>query len=222
MNPVATLFISTFTTLLAIINPLESLPVFLRLMEGKDRRAHRLVARRACTYATLLLFFFLIFGTLLLEIFEVPLSMVRIVGGIILMRIGFSLFIPSAGVTSAIASAGAGGDGDVAFVPLAMPLMFGPGAIATVLGMASLVRHPFTEVASLIAIVAPSWRRWVPPICSSPMPTRSSAASARAASTQRPASSVFFVSAMGMGLIFHGVAEAIRNYVLGGPHCGVV
>jgi hypothetical protein len=36
-----------------------------------------------------LLFFFLIFGILRLEIFEVPLSMVRIVGGIILMRIGF-------------------------------------------------------------------------------------------------------------------------------------
>ena len=92
MNQDATLFVSTFTTLLAIINPLESLPVFLRLLQGKDQHAHRLVARRACTYATLLLLFFLIFGTLLLEIFEVPLSMVRIVGGIILMRIGFSLF----------------------------------------------------------------------------------------------------------------------------------
>jgi len=80
MNQASTLFVSTFTTLLAIINPLEALPVFLRLLEGKDRQTHRLVARRACTYATLLLFFFLIFGTLLLEIFEVPLSMVRIVG----------------------------------------------------------------------------------------------------------------------------------------------
>src|SRR5215468_6038296 len=135
MNQVATLFISTFTTLLAIINPLESLPVFLRLLQGKDERAHRMVARRACTYATLLLFFFLIFGTLLLEIFEVPLSMVRIVGGIILMRIGFSLFMPTAAATSSVASSSGGADEDVAFVPLAMPLMFGPGAIATVLEM---------------------------------------------------------------------------------------
>jgi small neutral amino acid transporter SnatA (MarC family) len=78
---------------------------------------------------------------------------VRIVGGIILMRIGFSLFMPSA-AGSAIGITPAGGDGDVAFVPLAMPLMFGPGAIATVLGMASLFRHPFAEVPSLIAIVA--------------------------------------------------------------------
>jgi len=152
MNQDATLFVRTFTTLLAIINPLESLPVFLRLLQGKDQRAHRLVAWRACTYATLLLFFFLIFGTLLLEIFEVPLSMVRIVGGIILMRIGFSLFMPSAAAASSIADSPGGASGDVAFVPLAMPLMFGPGAIATVLGMASLVRHPLAQILPLAAI----------------------------------------------------------------------
>src|SRR5271167_321680 len=150
MSQATTLFLSTFTTLLAIINPLESLPVFLKLLQGKDKQTHRLVAGRACTYATLLLFFFLIFGTLLLEIFEVPLSMVRIVGGIILMRIGFSLFLPSAAAASPIADASAGASGDVAFVPLAMPLMFGPGAIATVvLGMASLVRHPLAQVLPL-------------------------------------------------------------------------
>jgi multiple antibiotic resistance protein len=96
MNQVVTLFVSTFTTLLAIINPLESLPVFLKLLEGRDEQAHLRVAWRACTSATLLLFFFLVFGTLLLNIFEVPLSVVRIVGSIILMRIGFSLFMPTA------------------------------------------------------------------------------------------------------------------------------
>jgi len=214
MNQVATLFVSTFTTLLAIINPLESLPVFLRLLQGKDRRAHRLVARRACTYATLLLFFFLIFGTLLLEIFEVPLSMVRIVGGIILMRIGFSLFMPSAGAGSAIASAADGADGDIAFVPLAMPLMFGPGAIATVLGMASLLHHPFAEVPSLIAIVAAIlatmsvtylFLAYADTILGRIGPRGIDAATRIVG---------FFVAAMGVGLIFHGVTEAIRTYVL--------
>jgi len=126
MSQAMTLFLSTFTTLLAIINPLESLPVFLKLLEGKDERTHRRVAWRACSCATLLLFFFLVFGTLLLNIFEVPLSMVRIVGDIVLMRIGFSLFMPS-GSSTLIPADSAGGDGNVAFVPLAMPLMFGPG-----------------------------------------------------------------------------------------------
>jgi multiple antibiotic resistance protein len=84
MEHLLTLFVGTFTTLLAIVNPLEALPIFLKLMEDKDDRDHLQVARRSCLYATLLLFFFLVFGTAMLKIFEVPLSMVRIVGGIVL------------------------------------------------------------------------------------------------------------------------------------------
>lgn len=36
-----TLFVGTFTTLLAIINPLEVLPVYLKLLAGKDEKTHR-------------------------------------------------------------------------------------------------------------------------------------------------------------------------------------
>ena len=218
MNQAATLFVSTFSTLLAIINPVESLPVFLRLLQSKGEHAHRLVARRACTYATLLLLFFLIIGTLLLEIFEVPLSMVRIVGGIILMRIGFSLFMPSAAAASPIADSPAGASGDVAFVLLAMPLMFGPGAIATVLGMASLVRHPLAQILPLaaitLAILATMGKTYLilayANIILGRIGPRGIDAATRIVG--------FFVAAMGMGLIFHGVTEAIRDTLLSGTH----
>ena len=215
MNQVTTLFLSTFTTLLAIINPFESLPVFLKLLQGRDQQTHRLVAQRACTYATLLLFFFLIFGTLLLKLFDVPLSMVRIVGGIILMRIGFSLFMPSS-ATTAIATAPAGADENVAFVPLAMPLMFGPGTIATVLGMASVVRHPLSQFPSLAAIIVAIvltmlsiylFLAYADTIVGRIGPRGIDAATRIVG---------FFVSAMGMGLIFHGVTEAIHGYVVAG------
>jgi multiple antibiotic resistance protein len=217
MNQAATLFVSTFTTLLAIINPLESLPVFLRLLEGKGEQAHRQVARRACTYATLLTFFFLIFGTLLLEIFEVPLSMVRIVGGIILMRIGFSLFQPAAATSSGATDPDCA-DADVAFVPLAMPLMFGPGAIATVLGMASLVRHPLAQMLSLaaitLAILATMGTTYLFLAYADRIVGRIGPRGVDAATRIVG----FFVAAMGMGLIFHGVTEAIQTYCLAGTH----
>ena len=94
------LFVGTFTTLLAIINPLEVLPVYLRLLLGKDAATHRAVARKSCVYALLLSLFFLAFGTLILRIFGVPLAMVRVVGGIILMKIGFELFYQNPGFYS--------------------------------------------------------------------------------------------------------------------------
>jgi len=153
---------------------------------------------------------------LLLEIFEVPLSMVRIVGGIILMRIGFSLFMPSAIASSAIASTPDGANTDVAFVPLAMPLMFGPGAIATVLGMASVVRHPVLQVLPLaaisLAILATMGATYLflayADIILSRIGPRGIDAATRIGG--------FFVVTTGMGLIFYGVTEAVRDYVLGG------
>src|SRR6516165_2712748 len=102
------LFTGTFTTLLAIINPLEVLPVYLQLLAGKDDATHRAVARKACLYALLLSFFFLLFGTLMLRLFGVPLAMVRMVGGIILMRFGFSLFMPQKTENSTLVGAGSG------------------------------------------------------------------------------------------------------------------
>ena len=66
-----------------------------QIVGGKDVATHRRVAWKSCVYALLLSLFFLIFGTLILRLFGVPLRMVRIVGGIILMKIGFELFSPT-------------------------------------------------------------------------------------------------------------------------------
>jgi multiple antibiotic resistance protein len=155
MSKEFSLFVGTFTTLLAIINPFEVLPVYLKLLQGKDGATHRAVARESCFYALLLCFFFLIFGNLLMRLFDVPLSMVRIVGGIILMKIGFELFSGSdvrKGGPAEGAGAGGNDGGNIAFVPLAMPLMFGPGAIATLLGMTATIRQSSTEIASFAAV----------------------------------------------------------------------
>ena len=218
MSQITTLFVSTFTTLLAIINPLEALPVYIKLLEGRDRHLHKLVARKACNYATLLLFFFLVFGTLLLTVFEVPLSMIRIVGGIILMRIGFSLFMPSSASTAVVPNTAVGSEENVAFVPLAMPLMFGPGAIATVLGMASMVRHPLTELPSLAAIVAAILLTMVTTYLVLAYADAITGRIGRRGIDAATRIVSFFVSAMGMGLIFHGVTGAIRDYVTAGMH----
>jgi multiple antibiotic resistance protein len=43
-------FFIAFTTLLAIINPLEAIPVFLMFSAGKDEKACRDLARRSCIY----------------------------------------------------------------------------------------------------------------------------------------------------------------------------
>jgi multiple antibiotic resistance protein len=171
-------------------------------------------------YAVALMFFFLIFGTLILRVFGIPLSMVRIVGGIILTRLGFSLFSSHASEATKdhVANGQPATDDDVAFVPLAMPIMVGPGAIATILGMTSLVEHAAFEVAAFIAISGA--------ILATMLVTYLVLRVARIVLMRIGARGVdaatrivgFFVSAMGMGLIFHGVIEALQTYGIGTGH----
>ena len=207
-----TLFVGTFTTLLAIINPLEVLPVYVKLLENRDAKTHRRIALSSCTYALLLSLFFLIFGALILRLFGVPLSMVRIVGGIVLMKIGFELFSPAASGKGIIPAGDAGQDANIAFVPLAMPLMCGPGAIATILGMTSTIKHSATELASFVAIVAA--------IFATMLVTYFCLAYAGKLSEKLGAMGIdaitrivgFFVSAMGVALMFDGVIEALETH----------
>jgi multiple antibiotic resistance protein len=210
METLIPLFVGTFTTLLAVINPLEAMPVFLQLLQEQDQEAHHRVAFKSCLYATLLMFFFLIFGTLIMRIFGVPLSMIRIVGGIILMRLGFELFAPSP-ENRFIPSDTSGSDqGNIAFIPLAMPIMVGPGVIATILGMTSLVKRsdllPLLVIAAAIVIVM--FITYLILIRSEILIRRFGKMGIDA--TSRIVG--FFVAAMGVGLIFHGVIEALTTY----------
>ena len=209
-----TLWFGTFTTLLAVINPLEAIPVFLQLTGGQSKEVHRQTARRSCIYAAILLFFFLLFGNLVLRVFGIPLSMVRMVGGIILMRIGFEMFSPSpaGGILPAREDGSTGRDADIAFVPMAMPIMVGPGAIATVLGMASLVKHSEirleTVAALVVAILATMGITYLALAYARKVVGRIGPKGIDAATRIVG----FFVACMGMGLIFHGLIDALKQY----------
>ena len=103
-------------------------------------------------------------------------------------------------------------DEDVAFIPLAMPIMFGPGAIATILGMTSTVKHSEFEFASAVAIclaiVATMYVTYLVLAYAKTVVSRIGPKGIDAATRIVG----FFVSSMGMGLIFHGVVEAIQTY----------
>ena len=163
---------------------------------------------KSCLYATGLCLFFLVFGAVLLKLFGVPLSMIRIAGGIVLVRIGFDLFAPSGAGGSLVKPANP--NANIAFMPLAMPLMFGPGAIATILGMTSTVKASQHEMLSFAAISAG--------ILATMLVTYLCLASAVRLAKRLGATGTdaitrivgFFVSAIGVGLVFDGVIEALQ------------
>jgi multiple antibiotic resistance protein len=209
-------FISHYATLLAIINPLEAIPVYLKLLSGKDQVVHHKVALKACLYATYLMFFFLVFGTLLLKAFGVSLSMIKMVGGIVLLRIGFDLFAPPPGGGMIPSGGSKQADGmDVAFTPLAMPIMFGPGGIATIISMAAAQHASLSgaaadieaALASILAIVATMATVYLSLRYSKKILKKFGQGGIDAATRITG----FFVAAMGMGLILGGLMEYLQS-----------
>ncbi|MGJ0452161.1 MAG: MarC family protein [Methylocystis sp.] len=211
-----TLFFSTFTTLLAVINPFEVLPVFLLLQRDKSNQERGRVAFMACLYALLLILFFLFFGAVILKIFGVSLSMVRIAGGIVLMKIGFELFLPSSDGDGTPAFARS--TGNVAFMPLAMPLMIGPGPIATVLGMMATVEHSSHEALAFGVILGAIFLALAVTYACLAFATRLTTTLGPLGIDAATRIVGFFVSAMGVSLIFNGVMDALRSAGFGGLH----
>jgi multiple antibiotic resistance protein len=142
--------------------------------------------------------------------------MVRVVGGVILMRIGFELFAPSAN-SNLIPATGAAAQ-DISFIPMAMPIMVGPGAIATVIGLTSTIKNSKHILLSFCSVSLA--------ITTVMLVTYLSLVYAKAILKKVGPQGIdaatrivgFFVSAMGVGLIFHGMVEFLQSYgvLLGG------
>jgi multiple antibiotic resistance protein len=150
-------FLVGLVTLLVTIDPVGLIPVFLSLTRGVDRAARSLIALRASAVAFAILSFFVLAGDWLLRWLEVSLAAFRISGGLLLFWIAFEMvFEKRAEREQQTADVALGKDRirDVAAVPLAIPLMAGPGAITAVILLASKSDGKLMSVASLLGLIA--------------------------------------------------------------------
>ena len=150
-------FIVGFVTLFVTIDPIGLAPVFLTLTGRLDAAARRASAFKASIYAFAILSFFIIAGDWLLRWLEVSLAAFRISGGLLLFWIAFEMiFERRADRDEQTADVALGKDRirDVAAVPLAIPLMAGPGAITAVILLASENQRDLLGLVSLLGLVA--------------------------------------------------------------------
>jgi multiple antibiotic resistance protein len=122
------------------------------MTEHDDAAKRAAMARRACLVATGVLLFFALTGTLIFKIFGVTLAAFKIAGGILLLLTALDMLQHKPSTTRATPDEieeGAQKD-DIAIVPLAMPLLSGPGAIATV----TMLTSESTALWQLAPIVA--------------------------------------------------------------------
>lgn len=133
--------VTLFMGFFAVANPIANTPLFLGLTANDSDDVRRAVAGRAVLVAFLIIAVFAISGRLIFEMFGIGLPAFRITGGLLVLHIGFLMLqgrssgaqhLEQANRTTDIE-----GELDKAISPLAMPILAGPGAIATAINFSS-------------------------------------------------------------------------------------
>ena len=124
--------IQIFISLFVLVNPLEGIPFLLAKTGGYELAVRDLIARRAATTVTIILLASALIGAKVLALFGIGLPAFQVGGGIILFLIALQMTLVgvSGDETAADAPSHHGSPTDIAIVPLAIPLLAGPGAVS--------------------------------------------------------------------------------------------
>ena len=132
MDPISSPFLAdllkSIIALFVVIDPIGSVPVFIALTQKMERTQRASITKTAIITAAGLLFVFAVAGTQILSIFSITISSFMMAGGILLFIVAIELL-----THGEWRFGGAGGQGESGIVPLAFPLLAGPGAITAVM-----------------------------------------------------------------------------------------
>ncbi|KMJ53359.1 MULTISPECIES: MarC family protein [Vogesella] len=127
-----TSFLSATILLILITDPLGNIPLFISALKQVKPERRRRVVFRECFIAFSVLLTFMFFGNGFLEVMHLTDESLRVAGGVILFLIALKMIFPGGD-----GHAGNQLSGEPFIVPIAVPLIAGPSAMATVLLMST-------------------------------------------------------------------------------------
>ena len=139
-------FGEAFITLVVIMDPLGSAPIFIALTAGRSVAARRRAALEAAGAAGGLVVVFALFGRLILDYLHVSVESLTIAGGMLLLLVALQMLRGEEMASAETAN--------VALVPLATPLLAGPGAIAAVMVLTRRYEAAPGRIGVVVGIVA--------------------------------------------------------------------
>ena len=127
--------------LASIVNPVGVIPIFLSLTDGQDQSKQRFIALQASFALSIVLLVSLVAGEAIINFFSISLPSFRVAGGILILLTALSMLQAETIESRQLTKTGtidadelpALPDAPVAVVPIAIPLLGGPGAISTVI-----------------------------------------------------------------------------------------
>jgi multiple antibiotic resistance protein len=165
LNDMFMLFIGTYISLFSIVDPLMAAPVFVTLTDGQTPAQRNAVAQRASMFSFAILSIFFITGSLILNFFQISIDALRIAGGLMILSSAYGMINKQASLNAdeeEEAKIKAITHDDIAFSPLAMPILSGPGAIAVIIGMTTNANGSWLNyLVIVVAILAVSFSSYL-------------------------------------------------------------
>ena len=150
-----TSFVAAFVTLFIVIDPVMVTPIFASLTRHDEPKRQRMIALSAAIIAAGVLTFFAFFGQFMLHHLGITMAAFRAAGGLLLFLMGFRrVFDPDEELDAKRPGPKASSRDNIAFYPIALPLLAGPGAIATVMLLMGDNRERFADSVNQMAAVA--------------------------------------------------------------------
>ncbi len=154
-------YVRFVVTLAAVVDPFLAVPFFVLFAQRRSAKDTARLARAIALTVFLVLTFAALFGETLLQLVGASLSAFRVGGGLVLLLMALAMLNAQAGgVRQSQAEANELETGDVSgVVPLAVPLLAGPGAISTTILAAERgpISHQIVIVCCVALVCLVSW-----------------------------------------------------------------
>jgi multiple antibiotic resistance protein len=148
-------FTVCFPSIFSIVDPIGVVPVYLALVGSEKRPEQRRIALRAALTATIVLLLFAATGTAIFHFFGITIPAFKVAGGVLLFLMAQEMMrarTPRTKTTPEEESDALAKD-DVAIVPIGIPLLSGPGAIANAIMWSSRAAAASERLALFASIV---------------------------------------------------------------------
>lgn len=127
-------YIKVFIAIFVLVNPLEGIPFFLNSTRGMDTDQKNAIAKKTSTAVLFILIFSFFLGKYVLTLFGISTGAFTLAGGIIIFLISLSMVLgKSSQSDKSIPGENQSSGSDFAIVPLAIPLLAGPGPISSMI-----------------------------------------------------------------------------------------
>ena len=163
LHDVFTFTLLAFSAVFFVVDPFAVVPVFVSMTEGDDDRKRARMAARACLLCAGVLTFFTLGGGVIFKLLGVTLAAFKVAGGVLLMLTALDMLrsqTPSTRTGPQEIAEGAAKP-DIAIVPLGMPLLAGPGSIATVMVLAGRSTRWWELIPIVLSILATAFISYV-------------------------------------------------------------